>query len=348
MDDRKRQQLEAQLSAYLDNELSEPERTEVEAFLTEYAEARELLAELRATVELVKQLPRAKVSDQMMDDLRARLERDALLGESDFEKPSPQGSISKGWRWMGVAAVIGLACITAYMMGPFSNHPASHEMKFAFRDEKPPQTMEKSARDLDLGKRKAEAPVSAIVAKDESAAQPAQMEAAKEIPPAAPGLAAVPPMPAPPAESHNNQSIKLLELSFADEVARDQALQRLRTGATNEKWSFHEADEPKQDAAAAASIGIINVDVALPQGSDVNQAADKLTHDTSSRPAGEPPLGEIASAARLQANKPVLLAPQSQHATDAAAPAYLIRLRLSTISTAATQPAATTAPSTQP
>ena len=86
MDEKKRQQLEGQLSAYLDNELSETERAEIEAFLAEYEEARELLAELRATIEIVKQLPRAKASDQMMDGLRARLERDALLGQTSAQR----------------------------------------------------------------------------------------------------------------------------------------------------------------------------------------------------------------------------------------------------------------------
>lgn len=349
MDEKKRQQLEGQLSAYLDNELSKSERAEVEAFLAEYEEARELLAELRATVEIVKQLPRAKASDQMMDSLRARLERDALLGQTDFERPDEQGSISWGWRWIGAAAVIALVCATAYMMGPFSNRPASQEMKYAFREDKSTNTSEKVEKELTLGKRKAEAPPNALVAKDEMAAQPERAEAAQEAQPSAPGLAAPPPMPAPMAGSPDKQQMTLVELNFADSTSRDQAVQKLRTAAALENGSFHLADEQKTD-----SSGAIDADLVLPEGSDVNKVVENLTQDATSQPTGEHRLkeaGEVASARSLQANKPVVLPPQtqaSQPEADSAVPTYLIRLRLSTAETAASRPAAASAPSTQP
>ena len=68
------------LSAYLDGELADEQRMEVEALLADDAETRALLDEIRATVELVRSLPRAKASDDLMDGLRSRLERKALLG----------------------------------------------------------------------------------------------------------------------------------------------------------------------------------------------------------------------------------------------------------------------------
>src|SRR5687767_14842318 len=113
MDEKQRQHLESQLSAYLDNELSERERLEVEAFLAEYADARALLTELRATISVVQKLPRAKASEQLVERLRTRMERDALLGPAHVDEPAQRGSFAFGPRWIAAAAVIVLTFVTA-------------------------------------------------------------------------------------------------------------------------------------------------------------------------------------------------------------------------------------------
>src|SRR5438552_55552 len=118
-----RAQLESDLSAYLDGELTGPERAQVEAFLAEYPEARSLLDELRLTAESVHSLPRAQAAEELLEGLRSRLERRALLEAPalpDEAVPPPSGP---SWmKWMAAAAVIGLTVGTVYFMYPFGTH----------------------------------------------------------------------------------------------------------------------------------------------------------------------------------------------------------------------------------
>jgi hypothetical protein len=116
MDAQRREQLEAQLSAYLDDELTARERAEVEAFLAGDGEARKLLAELEATVAVVQSLPRAKATDDLFEGIRARMEKQALLGEPGRTDADAGG----GWnvRPWAAAAVIALTVTAGYVMWP--------------------------------------------------------------------------------------------------------------------------------------------------------------------------------------------------------------------------------------
>src|SRR5437868_3019343 len=104
MRDSKRQRLIEQLSAYLDDELTPAQRREVEAFLAGEEEARALLSELRAMSQALRELPRAKASERLLEGVRTRLERDALLGRSQSRAVAPAG-YSRGLRWLGAAAI---------------------------------------------------------------------------------------------------------------------------------------------------------------------------------------------------------------------------------------------------
>lgn len=110
--------LEQLLSAYLDGELSEAQRRQVEARLREDdGAARRLLEELRATVNAVQSLPHAQAPAELMSQMRTRLERQALLGEqtSDRVVGEPFGSTSR-MRTMAAAAVIALAFFAGYVI----------------------------------------------------------------------------------------------------------------------------------------------------------------------------------------------------------------------------------------
>ncbi len=120
MDPRKREQLLEQLSAYLDDELTAAQRREVEAFLAEDAGARTVLAELRATSRVLGELPRARASDRLLEGIRTRLEREALLGDLQGAPSPVPRERTFGLRWVAAAAVIGLAFVTVYLIRPMS------------------------------------------------------------------------------------------------------------------------------------------------------------------------------------------------------------------------------------
>jgi len=121
MDAKQRLELESQLSAYIDGELTDTERAEVEAFLADDAQARQVLAELRATVAGLHSLPRAKTSGDLMADMRSRLERQALLGNAPTAGMTPPATTSFGGRWIAAAAVIALAVVAGSVMWTFKN-----------------------------------------------------------------------------------------------------------------------------------------------------------------------------------------------------------------------------------
>ncbi len=118
MDAKRREQLESQLSAYLDGELTPAEQREVKAFLAGDREARALLEELRATVSAVRSLPRARAPEDLMESLRGRLERRALLGEGQPADMARQAARPFHGRWIAAAAVIALTFVAGYFMWP--------------------------------------------------------------------------------------------------------------------------------------------------------------------------------------------------------------------------------------
>lgn len=123
------------LSAYLDGELSRQERAEVEAFLAGDAGARQLLAELKATVDGLKGLPRTQASDAFSDSIRSQLERRALLGsESPRRVPRVSAPLPIARR-LAAAAVIALAVVASYVTWSFTREPERSYDRYAFRDE---------------------------------------------------------------------------------------------------------------------------------------------------------------------------------------------------------------------
>lgn len=131
---RDREQFESLLSAYLDGELTDKERAEVETLLAGDPEARRLLDDLRTTVAGLNALPRAKVSDDFSDALRAHLERRALLGpEAPLRIPRVSSPASAGRRF-AAAAIIVLATFAGYFTWSFTREPG-HGDRYALKEE---------------------------------------------------------------------------------------------------------------------------------------------------------------------------------------------------------------------
>ncbi len=137
MNAERREYLEMQLSAYLDGELTPQEQAEVEAWLAADPEARRLLAQLRATVDAVQSLPRAHASEELLGNLRTRLERKALL-----DTPGPVEVITRtpalSWgKWVAAAAVIALTVTAGYFTWTLRSEQQVAGPQLASRDEAP-------------------------------------------------------------------------------------------------------------------------------------------------------------------------------------------------------------------
>lgn len=107
--------LEEQLSAYLDGELTDAERAEVEAYLAGHEDARRTLAELSRNAGLLHSLPRAKAPDGLLELISAQMEREELLGAGSFSSNAPAASRHGAGRWLASAAVILLAASAGYL-----------------------------------------------------------------------------------------------------------------------------------------------------------------------------------------------------------------------------------------
>lgn len=107
------QELSELLSAYLDNEVDDREKTIVENALRSDPGARKLLDELRQTVSVVSSLPRHAAPPDLAPELNARLERAHLLVEFDQQKAPPQGTSS--WHgYLRAAAMLGFVLVAGW------------------------------------------------------------------------------------------------------------------------------------------------------------------------------------------------------------------------------------------
>jgi len=112
-----REQLEQQLSAFLDGELTDEQVAELQRMLAASPDAKQLLAELEKTVAAVRGLPREPSPGDLYESITAQLERSALL-EGDVAEGSPVGAAGR-WGWLVrltvSAAVVLLAVGVGYL-----------------------------------------------------------------------------------------------------------------------------------------------------------------------------------------------------------------------------------------
>ena len=111
--------IEAKLCAYVDGELDEAGRGEIERHLTANPQHRKLIAELIEQRDLLRALPRARAPLDVAETLNAQLERAALLNEEDDWRDQP----IRLSRWPQVRAaaavlllVFGLAAVVYYVV----------------------------------------------------------------------------------------------------------------------------------------------------------------------------------------------------------------------------------------
>src|SRR5215213_7222467 len=76
--------IEAKLAAYVDGELDEARRAEIERYLAGNPQHRKLIEELTVTRQYVRDLPRESAPADVADMLSQQLERAALLGDVEI------------------------------------------------------------------------------------------------------------------------------------------------------------------------------------------------------------------------------------------------------------------------
>lgn len=222
-----RDKLEMQLSAYLDNELSDAERREVETILARDPAARQSLDELRATVEGLKTLPRAEMAHDIMGELRTRMERRALLGEEDAG-PAASPTSSSGVRWLATAAVLAFTCTAGYVIWSFTT-PDYFDAgpQYAFNEAKTPSEPRAVSADP--------AP---------EMAQPASPRGQRKKG----GDSAVP----APVDSTGNSA------AYTDQIAESEE------GSTAKQWMAKPEQHPNEAAAVTVADGIERSDAVSP------------------------------------------------------------------------------------
>src|SRR5690348_8745682 len=101
--------IEAKLAAYVDGELDEVGRAEIEKHLTTNPQHAQLIRELTQQRQFVRDLPRELAPADVSEQINAQLERAALLG-SDVDDEMHAGSlrIDRWQQFRAIAAVIVL------------------------------------------------------------------------------------------------------------------------------------------------------------------------------------------------------------------------------------------------
>jgi len=122
-----------QLSAYIDGELSEAARADVEAWLARDTDARRLLHELRHAARLVGGLPRVAAPKGLSAEVTARLEREALLGAPGSNESAAR-RVPIWQRGLAIAASLALIVTASWLMWPDLPKPPSESPTIAVAD----------------------------------------------------------------------------------------------------------------------------------------------------------------------------------------------------------------------
>ena len=101
------EQIEARLTAYIDGQLPEKERGEIEAYLASNPSHARLITELQRQRAQLRTLPREAAPAEIMDHLQAHLERHALLSDGDTSASAMK--INRWPQFGAVAAMLVLA-----------------------------------------------------------------------------------------------------------------------------------------------------------------------------------------------------------------------------------------------
>ncbi len=119
-----KERIRQQLSGYLDGELSEANRREVQRAVEADAELAKELRQLQKVRELVGRLPREQASEDFVSNVLAQAERRDLIGPT-AETRAPRSTL---WvRWLASAAVLLIAVGIVSVIAVVLSKPASPE-----------------------------------------------------------------------------------------------------------------------------------------------------------------------------------------------------------------------------
>jgi hypothetical protein len=128
------------LTAYVDGELTQAQRAEVEQLLARDEPARALVERLRRTARLVGSLPRGRAPADLAGRVMAQLERESLLDYPET-KSATLGRRVRWWRGLAAAAALALAVTASWLVIPTlrSEKAARETITLAQREPAPPE-----------------------------------------------------------------------------------------------------------------------------------------------------------------------------------------------------------------
>ncbi len=119
--------IESKLCSFVDGELDEAGRAEIEKHLTANPQHRRLLEELRRTSALVRGLPRENAPVELAESFTSQLERSVLLQGVEEDSDRSALRIGPGPRLYAAAAIIllmiGLAAVIYFALPSYNVHP---------------------------------------------------------------------------------------------------------------------------------------------------------------------------------------------------------------------------------
>lgn len=224
-----REELEARISAYLDNELSPEQRQEVEALLARDASARALLADLQAMRSALGALPRGRASTDLTETIRARVERQALIGPTPTTSPAPKGKLPLVARWSAAAAILLMTGVGGYVLWNLNKDEAFNvPQQFAALDERAAE---------------APAPPDKLAVADESVPEP-------EMTGTSPAGEPSEPLSMAATEARSDEQVSLFGLEPAEPPLSEHAQ------ADRSTWFFEDQTAIPRDADGAATTSI--------------------------------------------------------------------------------------------
>jgi hypothetical protein len=143
--------IEAMLCAYIEGDLDEAGRAQIEKHLQEHPQHRKLIETLTATRDLMRDLPRAKAPPDVGEWLHGQVERSILLDDS-ASIPIQRAKPSRWPQWLGVAAVLllfaALGAIVMRMVAPTFKAPVSPTASVVQPPAAPPPVQTEDLKDL--------------------------------------------------------------------------------------------------------------------------------------------------------------------------------------------------------
>lgn len=107
--------IEELLNSYIDGELTEREKTEVQRLISHDAQVAQRLRELQTSKMLVSSLPRAEAPARILDGVKASLETEILSGERAWNEEPSGGRVGVRHlmvrKFLAAAAMVGLVAI---------------------------------------------------------------------------------------------------------------------------------------------------------------------------------------------------------------------------------------------